>query len=196
MEHARALPFLFLLGWTAFSQPTGQQAAPELLLNEFSSAALQANCPIGIKAGLCRSGEVAGAEPIGHGRTTERRQRIHISLANPESEVAFAQLTVYGFPVGGRVDSAVAFARHEGSPVVHNDPAEIQKTIAFDRAVSAGQSTSIDISVRDFSIVSSIDLNSVIYSGGSHWHPANHKYCKAVGVPTGALSIDGAAIHR
>jgi hypothetical protein len=82
-------------------------------------------------------------------------------------------LTVYGFPVGGRVDPAVAFARHEGSPVVHNDPAEIQKTIAFDRAVAAGQSTSIDISVRDFSIVSSIDLNSVIYSDGSHWHPAN-----------------------
>jgi negative regulator of sigma E activity len=196
MNRTRALSLLFFLGSTAFSQTTGKQAAPESLLKQFSSAALQANCPIQVKAGLYLTGEVPGAEPIENGRTTERRQRIHITLANPESEVALVQLTVYGFPVGVRVDPAVAYASHEGSPVVHNNPAEIQKTIVFDRAVAAGQSTSIDISVRDFSIVSSIDLNSVTYSDGSSWHPANHKYCQAVGVPTGALPIDGAVIHR
>ena len=196
MNHTRALPLLFLLGSTAFSQTTGKQAPPESLIKQFSSAALQANCPIQVKAGLYLIGEVAGAEPIENGRTTERRQRIHITLANPESEVASVQLTVYGFPVGVRVDPAVAYPSREGSPVVHNNPAEIQKTIAFDRAVGAGQSTSIDISVRDFSIVSSIDLNSVTYSDGSSWHPANYKYCQAIGVLTGALPIDGAVIHR
>ena len=196
MNHTRALPLLFLLGSTSFSQTTGKQAAPESLLQQFSSAALQANCPIQVKAGLYLIGEVAGAEPIENGRTTERRQRIHITLANPESEVASVQLTVYGFPVGVRIDPAVAYPRPQGSPVVHNNPAEIQKTIAFDRAVAAGQSTSIDFSVRDFSIVSSIDLNSVTYSDGSSWHPVNHKYCQAVGEPTGALPIDGAVIHR
>jgi hypothetical protein len=50
--------------------------------------------PIGTKAGLYFSGGVAGAEPTGNGRTTARRQRIHITLANPGSQVAFAQLTV------------------------------------------------------------------------------------------------------
>jgi len=141
-------------------------------------------------------GEVIGGEPIENGRTTERRQRIHITLANPESEVASVQLTIYGLPVGGRIDPAVAYLNRDGSVIVHNNPAEIHKTIAFDRAVGARQSTSIDVSARDFSIVSSIDLNSVTYSDGSSWHPANQKYCQAVSVPTGALPIDGAATHH
>ncbi len=138
----------------------------------------------------------AGAEPIENGRTTERRQRIHITLANPESEIASVQLTVYGFPVGGRIDPAVAYAIHDGSAAAHNNPAEIHKTIAFNRAVEAGRSASIDVSVQDFSIESSIDLNSATYSDGSSWHPANHRYCQALGVPTGAMPIDGAVTHR
>jgi hypothetical protein len=195
MNHARALPLLFLLGSTAFSQTTGKQAPPESLLKQFSTAALQANCPVQLKATLYLVGEIAGAEPIENGRTKERRQRIYITLANPESEVASVQLTVYGFPVGDRVDPAVAYRSREGA-VGHNNPAEIHKTIAFDRAVGAGQSASIDVSVQDFSIVSSIDLNSITYSDGSSWHPANHRSCQAVSVPTGALPIDGAATPR
>jgi hypothetical protein len=105
-------------------------------------------------------------------------------------------LTLYGFPVGARVDPAVAYLSRDGSAVIHNNPAEIQKTIAFDRAVGAGRSTSIDLSVQDFSIVSSIDLNFVTYSDGSSWHWENHKYCQAVSAPTGALPIDGAVTHR
>jgi hypothetical protein len=196
MNHTRALPLLFLLGSTAFSQTTGKQAVPVSLLKQFSSAALQANCPIQVRASLYVIGEIAGAEPIENGRTTERRQRIYITLANPESEVASVQLTLYGFPVGARVDPAVAYLSRDGSAVIHNNPAEIQKTIAFDRAVGAGRSTSIDLSVQDFSIVSSIDLNFVTYSDGSSWHWENHKYCQAVSAPTGALPIDGAVTHR
>jgi hypothetical protein len=195
MNHTRALPLLFLLGSTSFSQTTGKQAPPLSMLEQFSSAALQSNCPIQLKASFYVVGEVADAEPIENGRTTERRQRIHITLDNPGSEIASVQLTVYGFPVGGRVDPAVAYASRDGS-VVHNNPAEIQKTIAFDRAVGAGRSTSIDVSAQDFRIVSSIDLNSITYSDGSSWHPANHKCCQAVGVPTGALPIDGAVTRR
>lgn len=51
--------------------------------------------PIGTKSGLYFSGEVAGAESTGNGRTTARRQPIHITLANPGSQVAFVQLRVY-----------------------------------------------------------------------------------------------------
>jgi hypothetical protein len=171
MNHTRALPLLFLLGSTALSQTTGKQAPRGSLLKQFSIAALQANCPVQLKATLYLVGERAGIEPIENGRTGERDRRIHITLANPESEVASVQLTVYGFPVGVRVhvDPAVAYASHDGSVVVHKNSAEIQKTIAFDRAVGAGQSASIDVSVQNFSIVSSIDLNSVTYSDGSSW---------------------------
>jgi hypothetical protein len=198
MNHSRALPLLFLLGLTAFSQTTGKQAPPVSLLMQFSSAALQANCPIQLKASLYVVGEMAGVERIENGRTTDRGHRIHITLANPESEVASVRLTVHGFPVGVRVgvDPAVAHPGHEGSPVAHNNPAEIQKTIFFDRALRAGQSASMDVPVHDFTTVSSIDLNSVTYSDGSSWHSANHKYCQAVGLPTGPLPIDGAVTHR
>jgi hypothetical protein len=195
MNHTRALPILFLLGSTAFSQTAGKQTPPGSVLKQFSSAALQTNCPIQLKASLYLVGETAGAEPIKNGRMAERDQRIYITLANPETAVASAQLTVHGFPVGGRVDPAVAYASRYGSSV-DNNPAEIQKTIAFDRAVGTGQSNSIDVSVQEFSIVSSIDLRSVTYSDGSSWHPADHKYCEAIRLPPGALPIDGAVTNR
>jgi hypothetical protein len=198
MNHTRVLPLLFLLGSTAFSQTADKHAPPVSPLERFSSAALQANCPIQLKASLYVVGKTAGVEPIENGRTTERRQRIHITLANPESQVASVRLTVHGLPVGLRagVDPAVAHPVREGSPVVHNNPAEIQQTISFDRALGAGQSASMDVSVQDFSSVSSIDLNSVTYSDGSSWHAANHKYCQAVAIPTGALRIDDVVTHR
>ena len=198
MNHTRALPLLFLFGSEAFSQTTGKQAPPVSLLKQFSSAPLQANCPIQLKASLYVVGGITGVEPIENNRTAERGQRIHITLANPKSEAASVWLTVHGFPVGVRagIDPAVAYRGHEGTAVVHDNPAEIQQTISFDRALGARESASMDVPVQDFSVVSSIDLNSVTYSDGSGWHPANHKYCQAVGIPTGALRIDGAATHR
>jgi hypothetical protein len=196
MNQTRVLPLLFLLVSTAFSQTTGKQ--PVSQLEQFSSAALQANCPIQLKASLYVIGRTAGVEPIEKGQTTERGQRIHITLANPEAQVDSVRLTLYGLPTGIRagVSPAVAYRGHEGTAVVHNDPAEIQQTISFDRLLRMGQSSSIDVSVQDFSSVSSIDLNSITYSDGSSWHPANHKYCQAVVLPTGAQRIDGAVAHR
>jgi hypothetical protein len=196
MNHTRALPLLFLLGSTAFSQTTDKQTPPVSLVEQFSSAALQANCPIQLKASFYAVGETAGVEPIENGGTTERSQRIHLTIANPDSQVASIRLKVHGLPVGVRVDPGVAYRSGDGSAVFHNNPAEIQQTISFDRALGAGQSVSMDVSVQDFSSVSSIDLKFVRYSDGSAWHPANHKYCQAVPLPTGALRIDGAVTHR
>jgi hypothetical protein len=196
MNHTRALPLLFLLGATAFSQTTGKQTPPVSLVEQFSSAALQANCPIQLKASLYAVGETAGVEPIENGGTTEHSQRIHLIIANPDSQVASIRLKVHGLPVGVRLDPAVAYRSGDGSAVLHNNPAEIQQTISFDRVLGAGQSASIDVSVQDFSSVSSIDLKFVRYSDGSSWHLANHKYCQAVALPTGAQPIDGAVTHR
>jgi hypothetical protein len=196
MNHTRALPLLFLLGATAFSQTTGKQTPPVSLVEQFSSAALQANCPIQLKASLYAVGETAGVEPIENGGTTEHSQRIHLIIANPDSQVASIRLKVHGLPVGVRLGPAVAYRSGDGSAVLHNNPAEIQQTISFDRVLGTGQSASIDVSVQDFSSVSSIDLKFVRYSDGSAWHPANHKYCQAVPSPTGAQRIDGAVTHR
>ncbi len=196
MNHTRVLLLLFLLGSTAFSQTTDKQTPPVSQLEQFSSAALQANCPIQIEASLYVVGEPAGAEPIENDGTAERSQRIHVTIANPQSPVTSIRLKVHGLPVGVRVDPAVAYRSGDGSAVLHDNPAEIQQTISFDRALRAGQSASVDVSAQDFSSVSSIDLKFVRYFDGSSWHPASHKYCQAVPIPTGALRIDGAPTHR
>lgn len=172
MNPTRALPLFLLLGSATFSQTPGTQ---------FSSQASEASCPIEIKASFYAVGKPAGIQPVENGRTTERDQRLRITLGNPKSEVASVQITVYGYPVGGRVAPAVLYFPH--------DPAEIKKTIAFDRAVGAGQNAVVDFSVRDFSAVTSIDLNAMTYSDGSTWHPANHQSCRAVGSQAGPMPV-------
>jgi hypothetical protein len=179
MNYTRALPLLFLLCSTTFSQTPGTQ---------FSSKASQANCPLELTASFYVAGKPPDIEPIENGQTTRRDQRLQITLDNPKSDVASALIRVYGYPVGGRVAPAVLYFPH--------DPAEITKTIAFDRAVGARHAATIDISVRDFSTVNSIDLNAMTYSDGSIWRPAENKSCRAVGSPSGPLPVGAAATRR
>jgi hypothetical protein len=179
MNHTRALPLLFLLVSTASSQIPGTQ---------FSSQASQANCPIELTASFYLVGKPPDIEPVENGKTAKRDQRLHITLGNPKSEVASVQITVYGYRVGGRVAPAVLYSPH--------DPAEITKTIAFDRAVGTGHKAAIDISVRDFSMVTSVDLKAMKYSDGSTWRPAENRSCRAVGVQTGPLPVGAGAIRR
>lgn len=86
MNHTRVLPLLILLSSTAFSQTTDKQTPHVSLLEQFSSAALQANCPMQLKASLYVVGDVGDVEPIENDETTERSQRIHVTIANPESQ--------------------------------------------------------------------------------------------------------------
>jgi len=169
MNHTRALPLLFLLGSTALSQTPGKQ---------FSSQALQGNCPVEIKASFNRAGKIVPVAPDVKGRSTSDEPRLQIALSNPKTGIAAARVTVHGFPVGGRVEPAVLY--------LPNDPAEITKTIAFDQTVEVGQSSSFDVALPNFSTVTSIDLDSVTYTDGSTWHPEKRKYCRAVGLPIDA----------
>ncbi len=164
MNPTRAFPLILLFGSMAFSQTFNK---------EFSSETSRANCPVELKASLNVPGKIV---PVQKGRSTGDEQRLKITLGNPQSELVAAQITVHGFPVGVRLDPAVAY--------FPSDSAEIRKTIVFDHAVAAGQKVSFDVSVHDFSTVSSIDLDSVTYSDGSRWHPANRKSCKAVPLPS------------
>lgn len=195
MHRICALTLLVLAGSAAFCQTNDKPASSASVLKQFSSSARPANCPIQLNASFYVVGKPTELQPVENGRTTERDQRIYITLANPASQIASVQLTVYGFPVGVRIDPAVAYVDRDNRALVH-DPAEIHKTIAIDRAIGAGQSTSMDVSIRDFSIVSSVDLNSVTYSDGSSWHAADHKYCQAVGSSNGPLLVDNAVTRR
>jgi hypothetical protein len=74
-----------------------RQATPHVsLVEQFSSAALQVNCPIQLKASLYAVGETAGVEPIENGGTAERSQRIHLTIANPDSQITSIRLKVHG----------------------------------------------------------------------------------------------------
>ena len=176
MNPIRTLPLVLLFGSMAFSQNSSKQ---------FSSETLRAICPVEIKASLNSPGKIMPIVPIKTERTADNEQRLRITLSNPKSEVVAARITVHGFPVGGRVAPAVLY-----SP---NDPAEITKTIAFDQRVARGQNASIDVAVPNFSTVTSISLDSLTYSDGSAWHPANRKYCAAVGLP---IDVTGDTLSR
>ena len=151
MNSLRLLPLVILLGSAAFSQT------------------LPDNCPIEMKARMDSAGKVV---PVENGQIEANVQRLRITLSSPKSAgIAATQITVYGFPVGGRIAPAVLY--------LPSDPAEIRKTFTFDRAVPAGQSATIELWVRDFSTVTSLNLDSVAYADGSSWHPQDHKYCQA-----------------
>jgi hypothetical protein len=168
MNHTRALPLVLLFSSIAFPQTSGKQ---------FSSGVVQANCPVEIKASLNVAGKIV---PIENETTTWNEPQLKITLSNPKSDVVAAQITIHGFPVRGQVIPAVLY--------MPDNPFELTKAVNFDRTVATGQSASIDVSVHDFSSVTSIFLNSVTYSDGSRWHPANRKFCAAVGLPIYAVA--------
>lgn len=172
MSALRTLPLaFFFFGSMAFAQIPDKQ---------FSSGIFQTNCPTELSANLLRAEKIIRLVPTKDQRDMASEQRLRITLSNPESRVISAQLRVHGFPVGARVARTALY--------FPNDPAEITKTIVFDRVVAVGQSASQETVLRDFSTVISIDLNSVTYSDGSVWHPKSDKLCRAVGLPIRATA--------
>jgi hypothetical protein len=166
MKLTRALPLVLVFGATAFPQNPGKQ---------FSSGNARTNCPIELKASLRIAGNVVPITPVGNGQSTGEKEQLEITLSDPKSDVKSARITIYGFPIGGRVDPAVLYSPHA--------PAEIKKTIGLSRTVAVGGSTSYEVAIPDFSTVTSIDLDSVVYSDGTSWHSETPKSCQALPLP-------------
>ena len=170
MKFVLALPLAFVLATTAFPQNPGEQ---------FSSEIFRANCPMELKATFITAGGVMPITPVARGQKIADTRQFGITLSNPNSEVISARITIYGFPVGERTDPGVLYFPH--------NPAEIKKTIALERTVEVGKSTSYEVSIPNFSTVTSIDLDSVAYSDGTSWHPAAGGSCRAVPLPIKTL---------
>jgi len=175
MSSVRALPLVFLLGAMAF---------PQSSIKHFSSDPVRANCPIELNANLKTAGHTVLTTPTKEGQSTADEQRLEIIVSNPKSEIIGARLTIYGFPVGGRVEPAVAYSPHS--------PSEISRTIAFEQVVGEGQSGSYEFVLPNFSAVDSVNLDSVTYSDGSSWRPVGRRLCRAL--PT-SMNTAGANTH-
>lgn len=105
----------------------------------------------------------------------EQDDQLQITLRNPQSEIVRAEITLFGFPVGDRVDPAVLYPT--------NAPNGIKKAIEFDRGVAVGHTASINVSIREFSTVNAIELKKLVFSDGSIWQSDEHKYCRALPPP-------------
>ena len=173
MNSVRALPLVFLLSAMAF---------PQSSIKHFSSDTLRANCPVELNANLKIAGNTVLTTPAKSEQSTPNKQRLQVILSNPKSEIVGARITIYGFPIGGRVEPAVAYSPH--------GPSEIAKTIAFDQIVAEGQSGSYEVALPNFGAVASVDLDSLKYSDGSSWHPVGRKSCRAVPVTMNTASAD------
>jgi hypothetical protein len=164
MNRFGVFTILFLLGSTGFSQTTSNHARVMVFS---TSDGFQPSCPIEIEAKM----------ELGEGRVLpidleENAKKLQVILNNSQPlRIVKARLTVYGFPVGVRIDPAVAYEAGE-------NPAEIARTFAVDRTVEAGHSTAIDLFVANLGTVTAIGLDSLSYADGSHWHPAFRKSCK------------------
>jgi hypothetical protein len=175
MNRIHALSLVFLLCTTASNAQTSGKH-PSYSLTFSPMMPLPSDCPVEVKARLDIPAKVVlikGEQPQG---ITEKLQ---ITLNNPKSPgIAAAHMTIRGVPVGVRFVPAVVY--------LPDDPAQISKTVAFDRPVAAGQNASIFVGVSDFSAVTSIDLDSVTFADGLSWHPIVRRACSA----TGRLSLN------
>lgn len=170
MNRIHALSLVFLLCTIpSNAQTSGKQLSYSLTFSP--TMPLPSDCPVEIKARLDVPAKVV---LIKGGQTQGITEQLQITLNNPKSPgIAAAHMTVRGFPVGGRFAPAVVY--------LPNDPAQITKTVAFDRPLAAGQHASIFVGVDNFSTVTSIDLDSVTFADGLSWHPTVRKACSAFG---------------
>jgi hypothetical protein len=176
MNRICVFTILFFLGSTGFSQTSSKHSR---IMAFSTSDDFQSSCPIQIKAKM----------ELGAGRVLpidleENAGKLQVTLNNSQPlKVVRARLTVYGFPVGVRIDPAVLYPAGE-------NPAEIARTFPVERTVEVGRSASIDLSVVDLGTVSAIGLDSLTYADGSSWHSSYRKSCRAT---SGASDLEVSA---
>jgi hypothetical protein len=178
MNRASILPLVFLF---ATLSAIGQNVA----------RATGTTCPVGMQAthgrSLPSSVNAGGAHQQGpaiNGRQFVAQppvpainQQIHLVMTNPLSrDIVSAQFTAHGFSNKSRT--------------VYLDDAQapdLTTTVKVVIDVKGNGHASSDLSLSDFTAVSSIDLNSITYADGSTWHSSSLGACSVV--PDGVMLI-------
>jgi hypothetical protein len=126
------------------------------------TTALPSACPIGLTVqhgGLFVEKETAYGSPKENGtRLRQAVQRVHLSVTNPSAhKITEVQLAVHGFSDKGRT-----FTLTSAVP-------DVVKRITLALDIKGNGQASTDLSLTNWTAVSSVDITSVRYEGGSAW---------------------------
>ncbi len=179
MNRAAAFSLLIFLGSIASpAQSSGLSATRPTVLH---MPPVSTGCPIGMRAqhlpGLGAVIATKGNPPAN--RPAGPVQVLQLTLSNTKpKEVVGAQITVHGFTRKGRLTPARS---------AQTEPGEITTTINIKLTVGAKEDASTELSLRSFTAVSLIELDSVNYSDGSAWRASDLQTCHVV--PDGMMLI-------
>ncbi len=163
MNRSCVFTVLFLLGSTAFSQTLS--TSPERA----------SSCPVELQTKM--EFDTGHLVPVSK-ETPVETKKLQVELTNSKSSsIVRTKITVLGFPVGGRVESAVLYPNGES-------PSAVAKTFTLERTIEPGQSSSFEISEPEFSAIARIDLESVDYADRSQWKHTSQKLCQALSQST------------
>jgi hypothetical protein len=90
-------------------------------------------------------------------------------------EIVNAEITVHGFS-------------NEGRLITYSTPPDLAKTLDVALDVKGNSSASRELSFDEFSIVETIDVNSVTYADGSTWHASSPGACSVAPSPIWRIS--------
>lgn len=144
----------------------GSAKATALTITPSSSG----NCPIGLEVNhgwlYAQKRAGLGLGPKDPMPLADAVQRINLTMTNPSSrEIVKVQLTVHGFSDKGRLFTL-------GSAVP-----DLTRKITFERDIQGNGHATHDLALKDFTAVSSVDLDSLTYADGSTWNATIGGFC-------------------
>ena len=183
MARIPTLPLILALGSAACSAQTGPSTdsnwnSQTFTIEQFTDY----RCPVELKASLdTRATLVLIRDKQADKPTKQFSRKLHVFLKNPGSTaIVSAQFSARGYSSQLRVAPAAfptAFPTAFIGP--SQDQAAIRRVFSFNRTVAPGQQTSVELQLREFGAVTSIELDSAVYADGSVWQPSGYKTCKA-----------------
>jgi hypothetical protein len=142
------------------------------------------DCPIGISA---RRGLSAGAVATDKGKPEDRGvpfQQLQILMKNLKAVgVTGAEITAHGTAVGSG----------QLVPAVNPDGSTASKTVEVRIDVGPGTEKSTDLTLRGFTSVLNLELNSVTFADGTSWHGSAAHACRID--LSKFMLVDGQANH-
>jgi hypothetical protein len=183
MNYNRILPLVLLFAATSnfAQQPAIAGSANTASLTHLRT--IGAACPLNMQA------THGAAVPVGmnaiSGREMEKQapvsglyQRIHLTVTNLQShEIVSAQITAHGFSDKWK---PMDLAYSSQAP-------DLAKTLDVVIHVKGNGNASSDLSLSRFTVVSSIDLNSITYADGGTWHASSPAACSVI--PDSAMLV-------
>jgi hypothetical protein len=172
MKSISILPLAIVLATTcAIGQDTvllrNPQTTPSVLMQPRT---LRSYCPVGLQVqhGPSLQKRNTNYGPFASPAPTVQEQRIQLTMTNPTpKEIVSAQLTVHGFSDKWR---AIPLAHATSNP-------DLTKTVNIVLNVKGNGHASSDLSLRRFTAVAYVDLDSLTYADGATWKATSSGAC-------------------